>query len=67
MTLSPLSDILFVMNVTVDTQYKSYFLFYAKVTTKLSGLAYRYKRLEDDELCPRESTGDPKGTEQRTE
>ena len=56
-----------VMNVTVDTQYTSYFLFYAKVTTKLSGLAYRYRRLDDDGFCPRESTGDPKGTEQRTE
>lgn len=33
-----------VMNVTIDTQYKNVFLFYAKVTTRLTGTAYRYKR-----------------------
>ncbi|MBX3728007.1 MAG: hypothetical protein KF858_02385 [Candidatus Sumerlaeia bacterium] len=33
-----------VMNVTIDTEYRNYFLFYATVRTKLSGVAYRYRR-----------------------
>jgi hypothetical protein len=33
-----------VMNLTIDTQYKNVFLFYARVTTRLTGTAYRYKR-----------------------
>jgi len=39
-----------VMNVTLDTQYSNWFLFYAKITVKLQGLAYRYKRLPSDGL-----------------
>lgn len=35
-----------VMNVTIDTNFQWYFLLYAKVTTKLTGVAYRYRRLE---------------------
>lgn len=33
-----------VMNVTIDTKFNWYFILYAKVTTKLTGQAYRYKR-----------------------
>lgn len=33
-----------VMNVTVDTNFQWYFILYAKVTTKLTGVAYRYVR-----------------------
>lgn len=33
-----------VMNLTVDTKYENYFIFYANVETTLSGVAYRYKR-----------------------
>ena len=33
-----------VMNVTIDTNFKWYFIFYAKVTTKLTAQAYRYRR-----------------------
>lgn len=33
-----------VMNVTIDTKFNSYFIFYASVTTKLTGIAYRYRR-----------------------
>jgi hypothetical protein len=33
------------MNVTIDTKFKSYFIFYASVTTKLTGIAYRYRRV----------------------
>ena len=32
------------MNLTVDTKYENYFIFYANVETTLSGVAYRYKR-----------------------
>ncbi len=38
-----------VMNVTVDTNYKSFLIFYAEVHTQLTGLAYRYKRTSDYE------------------
>lgn len=34
-----------VMNVTIDTDYKNVFLFYARVRMELSGTAYRYRRL----------------------
>lgn len=37
-----------VMNVTVDTEYKSYFLFYARVRMKMTGVAYRYRRAADE-------------------
>lgn len=33
-----------VMNVTVDTNFKWYLIFYAQVTTRISGIAYRYRR-----------------------
>ena len=33
-----------VMNVTVDTNFRWYLLVYARVTTKLTGVAYRYRR-----------------------
>jgi len=32
-----------VMNVTIDTEYRSWFIFFATVKTKLSGQAYRYR------------------------
>ena len=35
-----------VMNVTIDTQFNWYGLVYAKVTTKLTGQAYRYRRAD---------------------
>ncbi len=51
-----------VMNVTVDTSYKSIFLFYARVNMKLTGLAYRYVRSpEEQELF--ESRLDPNTAE----
>jgi hypothetical protein len=33
-----------VMNLTVDTRYKNIFFFFTRVTTKLTGQAYRYTR-----------------------
>lgn len=36
-----------VMNVTVDTNYKSILILYAKATTRLTGIAYRYRRHGD--------------------
>jgi hypothetical protein len=33
-----------VMNVTVDTQFKSILMLYTQVTTKLTGQAYAYKK-----------------------
>ncbi len=33
-----------VMNITVDTNFKWYLLFYARVTMKLTGQGYRYVR-----------------------
>jgi len=33
-----------VLNVTIDTEFRNYLIFYARVTTKLTGLAYRYRR-----------------------
>jgi len=56
-----------VMNVTVDTRYKSYFLFYAKVTTKLSGMAYRYVRTEAESSASPEPAPSRKEIEQTTE
>ena len=41
-----------VMNVTVDTSYRNYLLFYAEITVEMSGIAYRYKRAEDYEKPP---------------
>jgi hypothetical protein len=41
-----------VMNVTIDTEYNSFLIVYAKVTTKLTGLAYRYRRLADEPETP---------------
>ncbi|GEM_PF-506384 len=40
-----------VMNVTIDTKYQSYLLFYAKVTTRLTGMAYRYRRASSEEAA----------------
>lgn len=33
-----------VMNVTIDTRYKSFFIFYSEIVTRLNAVAYRYKR-----------------------
>lgn len=41
-----------VMNVTVDTNFQWYFIVFAKVTTKLSAQAYRYRRLPDEKPAP---------------
>ncbi len=33
-----------IMNLTVDTKFKWYMFAYAKITTRLTGMAYKYKR-----------------------
>lgn len=55
-----------VMNVTVDTTYHNTFIFYAKVTTRLTGVAYRYRTEEERAVMRRErlaqESSAPKGS-----